>query len=41
LISLIQHGNAPSARVAEKLGERYERDVEVRGLPTWLYALER
>jgi ribosomal-protein-alanine N-acetyltransferase len=41
LISLIQQGNARSVRVAEKLGERYERDVEVRGLPTWLYALER
>ena len=41
LISLIQHGNLASVRVAEKLGERFERDVEVRGLPTWLYALER
>lgn len=41
LISLIQHGNLASVRVAEKLGERLERDVEVRGLPTWLYALER
>ena len=41
LISLIQHGNAASARVAEKIGERYERDVEVRGLPTWLYGLDR
>ena len=34
LISLIQHGNVRSFRVAEKLGERYERDVEVRGKPT-------
>lgn len=41
LISLIQHGNLASVRVAEKLGERLERDVEVRGLPTWLYALGR
>jgi RimJ/RimL family protein N-acetyltransferase len=40
LISLIQHGNVRSVRVAEKLGERYERDVEVRGKPSWLYALE-
>jgi len=39
LISLIRHGNVRSVRVAEKLGERYERDVEVRGRPTWLYAL--
>ena len=41
LISLIQHENVRSIRVAEKLGERYERDVEVRGKPTRLYSLER
>jgi RimJ/RimL family protein N-acetyltransferase len=41
LISLIQHGNLRSVRVAEKLGERYERDVEVRGKPSWLYSIER
>ena len=41
LISLIQHGNERSVRVAEKLGERYERDVEVKGMRTRLYALER
>ena len=41
LISLIQHGNERSVRVAEKLGERYERDVEVRGVPTRLFALNR
>jgi RimJ/RimL family protein N-acetyltransferase len=40
LISLIQHGNLRSVRVAEKLGERYERDVEVRGKPSWLYSME-
>ena len=40
LISLIQHGNVRSVRVAEKLGERYERDVEVRGKPSWLYSVE-
>jgi RimJ/RimL family protein N-acetyltransferase len=38
LISLIQHGNERSVRVAEKLGERYERDVVVRDVPTRLYA---
>jgi RimJ/RimL family protein N-acetyltransferase len=38
LISLIQHGNERSVRVAEKLGERYERDVVVRDGPTRLYA---
>jgi RimJ/RimL family protein N-acetyltransferase len=41
LISLIQHGNERSVRVAEKLGERYERDVEVKGIATRLYAVER
>lgn len=41
LISLIQHGNVRSFRVAEKLGERYERDVQVRGKPTRLYSVER
>jgi RimJ/RimL family protein N-acetyltransferase len=41
LISLIQHGNERSVRVAEKLGEHYERDVEVRGMPTRLFALDR
>jgi RimJ/RimL family protein N-acetyltransferase len=41
LISLIQHENLRSIRVAEKLGERYERDVKVRGIPTRLYSLER
>jgi ribosomal-protein-alanine N-acetyltransferase len=41
LISLIQHGNMPSVRVAEKIGETLERDVEVRGKATWLYAVER
>ena len=38
LISLIQHGNLRSVRVAEKLGERYEGDVVVRGKPSWLYS---
>ena len=41
LISLIQDGNLRSIHVAEKLGERYERDVEVRGRPTRLYSVER
>lgn len=40
LISLIQHGNLRSVRVAEKIGERFERDVNVRGKPSWLYSLE-
>jgi ribosomal-protein-alanine N-acetyltransferase len=41
LISLIQPGNERSVRVAEKLGERYDRDVEVHGIATRLYSLER
>jgi ribosomal-protein-alanine N-acetyltransferase len=41
LISLIQHENVRSVRVAERLGERYERDVEVRGKPSRLYSVER
>jgi ribosomal-protein-alanine N-acetyltransferase len=41
LISLIQHGNEASVRVAEKIGERYERDVVVRGVQTRMYSLER
>jgi ribosomal-protein-alanine N-acetyltransferase len=41
LISLINHENLRSIRVAERLGERYERDVEVRGRPGRLYSIER
>jgi RimJ/RimL family protein N-acetyltransferase len=41
LISLIQHENVRSFRVAERLGEQYERDVEVRGKLSRLYAVER
>jgi RimJ/RimL family protein N-acetyltransferase len=38
---LIQPGNERSIHVAEKIGERYERDVDVRDNPTRLYSLER
>jgi RimJ/RimL family protein N-acetyltransferase len=41
LISLIQPGNLPSIRVAEKLGERHERNVKVGGRTTRLYSVER
>lgn len=41
LISLIQHDNVRSVRVAERLGERYERDVRVRGKTSRLYSVER
>lgn len=40
LISLIAPANLRSIRVAERLGERYERDVEVRGRITRLYSVE-
>ena len=40
LISLIDHGNSRSIRVAERIGERYERDVEIRGKPGRLYSIE-
>jgi RimJ/RimL family protein N-acetyltransferase len=41
LISLINHENLRSIRVAERIGERYERDVEIRGKPGRLYSVER
>jgi RimJ/RimL family protein N-acetyltransferase len=41
LISLIDPANERSIHVAERLGERYERDVEVRGKTSRLYSLER
>lgn len=41
LISLINHENLRSVRVAERLDERYERDVEVRGKLSRLYSIER
>jgi RimJ/RimL family protein N-acetyltransferase len=41
LISLISHENLPSIRVAERIGERYERDIEIHGKPGRLYSIER
>jgi RimJ/RimL family protein N-acetyltransferase len=38
LISLIHPDNGASMRVAEKLGARYEKDVEVGGRPGRVYA---
>ena len=40
-ISLIDPENHRSIRVAERLGETYEREVEIRGRRTLLYAIER
>ncbi len=41
LVSLIRHENVRPIRVAERLGERYEPGVDVRGKPNRLYSLER
>jgi RimJ/RimL family protein N-acetyltransferase len=41
LVSPIDHANLRSVRVAERLGERYERDVDVRGRSLRLYSVER
>lgn len=41
VISLIDPDNAPSARVAERVGERYERTLEVQGRVAHLYARDR
>jgi len=40
VISLIAPENVPSIRVAEKIGESYERDVELPHMRVGLYALE-
>jgi RimJ/RimL family protein N-acetyltransferase len=42
LVSIIQHGNDRSVRVAEKLGARRERKIVTSfGKAAWLYALRR
>jgi RimJ/RimL family protein N-acetyltransferase len=41
LISLINPTNLASIRVAERIGERYEQDVEIHGKPGRLYSIER
>jgi RimJ/RimL family protein N-acetyltransferase len=41
VISLIAAENTPSIRVAEKIGERYERDVEIVVGPVRLYSLHK
>ncbi|MGH0030356.1 MAG: GNAT family N-acetyltransferase [Myxococcota bacterium] len=40
VISLIQPANAASIRVAEKLGERCEREIELSGKRVLLYAID-
>jgi RimJ/RimL family protein N-acetyltransferase len=41
IISLIASENGRSIRLAERLGEQFETDVEVRGQRVGLYSLER
>lgn len=41
VISLIRPGNDPSIRVAERLGERLEGEVEVMGGPAFVYGIGR
>ena len=41
VISLIAAENVASIRVAEKIGERYERDVEIMVGPVGVYSLEK
>jgi len=40
-ISLIDRRNLRSIRLAERLGERYESDIDVRGHRVALYSIER
>ncbi len=41
VISLIHCDNAPSRRVAEKLGETVEGETEVLGMPVLIYGIDR
>ena len=41
VISLIHRDNAPSRRVAEKLGEKVEGETEVLGMPVLIYGIDR
>jgi RimJ/RimL family protein N-acetyltransferase len=41
VLSVIHPDNAPSTRVAERIGERYSHDEEVEGKTRRIYVLER
>ena len=41
VISVIHRDNKPSIRVAERLGEKLERKMEVAGMPALIYGIER
>ncbi|MBI1777808.1 MAG: hypothetical protein HYR63_20905 [Proteobacteria bacterium] len=40
LISLIHPANVASIRVAEKIGERFERMIEFKGMQVRVYAMD-
>ncbi|MEA2766348.1 MAG: hypothetical protein QOK07_2752 [Gemmatimonadaceae bacterium] len=41
VISVIHRDNKPSIRVAERLGEKFEREMEVAGMPALIYGIVR
>lgn len=41
VISLIHPDNAPSRRVAQKLGEKIEGETELLGMPVLIYGIDR
>ena len=41
VISLIHPDNAPSRRVAEKIGMKIEKETVFRGFPTLVFAITR
>jgi RimJ/RimL family protein N-acetyltransferase len=41
IVSLVEHDNAASRKVAERLGERLVREGEVQGKPCLVFGLER
>jgi RimJ/RimL family protein N-acetyltransferase len=41
VISLIRPDNTPSIRVAQRLGQRHERTIELHGGAAHVYAIER
>jgi [ribosomal protein S5]-alanine N-acetyltransferase len=41
LISVIEAANVRSIRVAEKVGMRYEKDTQIKGIPVQIYAMQR
>jgi RimJ/RimL family protein N-acetyltransferase len=40
LVSVIMTDNRPSIRVTEKIGERFNRNDEIDGIPVRIYAID-